>query len=250
MRYPAETLTHPAFRVLDRVERYVGVSSSKAPWDPADKISSAVNLEDSRGINAATIKMLKNLSTDVVSMAGEVYNIKRALKLDDVGTSNGSQQSKVADDDDADGDAEADDADAEDAKQGSASGVEPAAPVVVEPISPRFAEAAKKVMPSAPKAKPAAPAPAAPPAPPADPNRVIGVREMATHKSEDSLWLAVDGVVHDVTALLKYHPGGKGVLLRAGIDASESFHSAHQGASMAKARAGMNKLPIMGRMKS
>eukprot|EP00873_Tetraselmis_striata_P003952 jgi/Tetstr1/424216/TSEL_000148.t2 len=254
MRLPAETLTHPAFRVLDRIERYVGASSGKAVWDPADKISSAINLEDSRGLNAATLKMLKSLSSDVVAMAGEVYNIKRALKLDDAGTTNGSQQSAV------DSQAGDNDDDADDKEGAGGKGVvNPAAPAApanarTAPISPRFAEAAKKVTSSGMgKAKPApAPAPAAEPKPPqpaADPNRAVGIREMATHKSEDSLWLSVDGVVHDVTALLKYHPGGKGVLLRAGIDATESFNSAHQGSSMAKARAGMAKMPVMGRLK-
>jgi hypothetical protein len=29
-------MTHPAFAVLDRVERYAGPTASDAPWEPAD----------------------------------------------------------------------------------------------------------------------------------------------------------------------------------------------------------------------
>lgn len=52
--------------------------------------------------------------------------------------------------------------------------------------------------------------------------------EVSQHASESSCWLAIDGVVYDMTNFLNEHPGGKKALLReAGKDATDSFDAVH-----------------------
>lgn len=59
--------------------------------------------------------------------------------------------------------------------------------------------------------------------------RIVTLDELATHKTAKSMWLAVDGVVYDMTAFLDDHPGGKRLPLKyAGTDATEAWHSMHR----------------------
>jgi hypothetical protein len=48
------------------------------------------------------------------------------------------------------------------------------------------------------------------------------------HNHRDSAWIVVDGIVYDVTAYLRHHPGSDALLLiYAGRDATKAFHFAH-----------------------
>eukprot|EP00951_Prasinocladus_malaysianus_P028363 scaffold258196_cov37-Prasinocladus_malaysianus.AAC.1 len=85
---PAETLTHPAFNLLDRVERYVGRSHPDECWNPSDMFSSGIVVNETAGMNAKNAqsnKMLKSLANDLVAMSTEVFTMKRALRLDGLG---------------------------------------------------------------------------------------------------------------------------------------------------------------------
>lgn len=59
--------------------------------------------------------------------------------------------------------------------------------------------------------------------------REITPAELAQHKTAKSMWLAIDGVVYDITDFLDEHPGGKRLPLKyGGTDASEVWHSMHR----------------------
>lgn len=50
------------------------------------------------------------------------------------------------------------------------------------------------------------------------------LEEISTHNTEESLWIAINGSVYDVTDFLNKHPGSAKPLLRcAGKDATKSF---------------------------
>ena len=49
--------------------------------------------------------------------------------------------------------------------------------------------------------------------------------EVSKHKTQDDLWLIIDGAVYDVTEYVDEHPGGVAAIMKnAGGDASEGFH--------------------------
>lgn len=53
-------------------------------------------------------------------------------------------------------------------------------------------------------------------------------QEVAQHNSEDSAWVAIDGLVYDVTDFIDKHPGGREMLLLSvGREASDLFASYH-----------------------
>lgn len=59
-------------------------------------------------------------------------------------------------------------------------------------------------------------------------SREITWRELSKHNREGDAWLAVRGVVYDVTEWVHKHPGGKDViLLNAGKDATQLFEAYH-----------------------
>mmetsp|Transcript_7179 Transcript_7179/g.14095 ORF Transcript_7179/g.14095 Transcript_7179/m.14095 type:complete len:525 (-) Transcript_7179:187-1761(-) len=59
-------------------------------------------------------------------------------------------------------------------------------------------------------------------------SREIAADELAKHTAANDCWLAVDGVVYDVTKFLEAHPGGKTVLLKeGGKDATKKFKLFH-----------------------
>jgi len=48
--------------------------------------------------------------------------------------------------------------------------------------------------------------------------------QVATHKTRDNIWFALNGKVYDVTKFLEEHPGGEEILLEnAGSDATGAF---------------------------
>lgn len=59
--------------------------------------------------------------------------------------------------------------------------------------------------------------------------------EVATHNTEADCWLIIDHQVYDVTKFIKFHPGGRGPVLRAaGQDVTEDFHLLHSPAVLRK----------------
>ena len=58
--------------------------------------------------------------------------------------------------------------------------------------------------------------------------REITRGELATHNSENSVWMAIGGSVYDLTEFLSQHPGGKAIILRhSGKDATAVFRTYH-----------------------
>merc|ERR1711976_610092 len=57
-------------------------------------------------------------------------------------------------------------------------------------------------------------------------SRTVSLDELKQHSSTDSLWIAINGSVYDVTEFIKEHPGGpKPLESHGGQDATESFDS-------------------------
>lgn len=53
-------------------------------------------------------------------------------------------------------------------------------------------------------------------------------QEVAAHNSEESAWIAIEGLVYDITEFVDRHPGGKEILLTAvGREATDLFNSYH-----------------------
>ena len=66
-------------------------------------------------------------------------------------------------------------------------------------------------------------------------SRIISVEELAKHKLDSDCWVAIDGVVYDVTKFLKVHPAGKGVIIGvAGKDVTSEFYTFHKKEVLAK----------------
>jgi len=62
-----------------------------------------------------------------------------------------------------------------------------------------------------------------------EPRGYISFAELRHHKSRSSLWILINGIVYDVTAILSSHPGGAGPLLKhAGSDATWAYHPCTQ----------------------
>jgi alkylation response protein AidB-like acyl-CoA dehydrogenase/predicted heme/steroid binding protein len=60
-------------------------------------------------------------------------------------------------------------------------------------------------------------------------DRIISSEELVKHNTGSSCWIAVDGIVYDVTKFLKAHPGGQQVVLDvAGRDVTEDFFIFHK----------------------
>lgn len=55
----------------------------------------------------------------------------------------------------------------------------------------------------------------------------ISAQELAEHKSLDSAWLSLNGVVYDVTIYMNYHPGGIEMLDGCGKECSDLFNAHH-----------------------
>jgi L-lactate dehydrogenase (cytochrome) len=58
--------------------------------------------------------------------------------------------------------------------------------------------------------------------------REINDDELVSHSTDKSCWMAIDGLVYDITDFLSQHPGGKAILLKhSGRDATKAFKSYH-----------------------
>lgn len=54
----------------------------------------------------------------------------------------------------------------------------------------------------------------------------ISLAELAKHNTAQSSWIAINGVVFDITGFMSHHPGGFLVLVEhAGTDATEAFNA-------------------------
>ncbi|KAF7520539.1 hypothetical protein G7054_g12739 [Neopestalotiopsis clavispora] len=57
---------------------------------------------------------------------------------------------------------------------------------------------------------------------------MVSVLEIAKHNREDDIWIAVNGMVYDMTEFAPLHPGGSEIIYRyAGRDASQEYNHAH-----------------------
>lgn len=54
-------------------------------------------------------------------------------------------------------------------------------------------------------------------------NRAVPREELSQHKEAQSAWLSLNGTVYDVTAYIKYHPGGRLILKGCGTECDELF---------------------------
>ena len=58
--------------------------------------------------------------------------------------------------------------------------------------------------------------------------RSIPLSELQEHKSQHDCWIALKGVVYQVSSYLPYHPGGKKIVMAyAGRDATKEFQRYH-----------------------
>mmetsp|Transcript_4163 Transcript_4163/g.6136 ORF Transcript_4163/g.6136 Transcript_4163/m.6136 type:complete len:130 (+) Transcript_4163:57-446(+) len=56
----------------------------------------------------------------------------------------------------------------------------------------------------------------------------ISKDELKLHNKEDDMWMALHGLVYDITLFQEYHPGGEAILLKAaGRDATLLFQKYH-----------------------
>ena len=55
----------------------------------------------------------------------------------------------------------------------------------------------------------------------------ISLEELSNHHKIGDCWTAIDGRVYDITNYIKYHPGGKKILLGAGKDGTQLFYKYH-----------------------
>ncbi|KAI8819314.1 acyl-CoA dehydrogenase/oxidase [Fimicolochytrium jonesii] len=63
----------------------------------------------------------------------------------------------------------------------------------------------------------------------------FSVQDVASHNTEESLWIIIDGVVYDLTRFADLHPGGLTVLLDvAGKDATQEFYGLHRQAVLTR----------------
>ncbi|XP_071856184.1 cytochrome b5 reductase 4 isoform X2 [Bombus fervidus] len=58
--------------------------------------------------------------------------------------------------------------------------------------------------------------------------RVVTLSELATHNKQDDAWIAIRGIVFNVTRYMDFHPGGVNELMRGvGKDATKLFENVH-----------------------
>ena len=233
----SKLLTHRAFNTVDQVERYCGSSKGGDPWLAQDLISTAVDSTMRSGSRRknGNDKLLSTISRDLERVATEIFHIKRGTQSE-VGPSEGGESA------------------IQDTEESSASLPEEGG-TPPEDHSSGSSHAREGTVPRSPARDEAETPPLQPSSaqdnttPPA-----VSVEEMKQHSSEDSLWLAVDGTVHDATMLLEIHPGGKTVLYAAAAagdgDVTALFEQSHTGAARRVAQALLKAMPIVGKLES
>eukprot|EP00873_Tetraselmis_striata_P007051 jgi/Tetstr1/427315/TSEL_017484.t1 len=231
-----EQMTHPAYAVPDRLERYSGPTAQELPWDPATRQHNTFNVSESSSLAAkrAAAGPIGELTHAIEKLTSQVATIKRHLRIseDDAASEFASQagsRTNMLPEMSQTSFLNMLNKDTVATEQSIVLG--PPAPVVLAGSEVVDAQAeADETSPSY-------------------PNRPISLAQLAAHKNVSSLWLLVDGQVYDCTSLVSYHPGGKATLLgEAGKDASEAFHAVHSGPSKTKANAILHSLPVMGRL--
>lgn len=285
---PIQELKHPAFEVLDRVERYKGPTAVDAPWElvhlhsgpTTDKFAAKEAHTEAPGEQQeggpVDAKLLRRVVGEVRHMNQEIFVLKRSLKLvDDDAASVATSQSSFAD-----GLANIEELEAFSAVDamlgvgshgrpaGTAGGDSEQRPSTAQraltaaqqmatdmaTLQARMAEmAAEMAELRALKAAAAAGGVASPPAPPPPQSlREVEESELQAHRDGggSAPWLAMDGIVYDVEAWAAKHPGGRELLLnQAGRDVTTLFASAHAGKAAVGARAALAALPVVGRLK-
>lgn len=56
-------------------------------------------------------------------------------------------------------------------------------------------------------------------------DKEISIDELSTHNTEKDAWIAIDGIVYDISNFIPNHPGGAAILKGIGTDATELFHA-------------------------
>ena len=80
-----------------------------------------------------------------------------------------------------------------------------------------------------------------------DDTKEVTLAQLQEHKTAESVWMAIDGKVYDLTEWLDSHPGGRAVLIaKGGSDASAVFSTVHTGSAFASATRTLEQLPQVG----
>ncbi len=61
--------------------------------------------------------------------------------------------------------------------------------------------------------------------PTSDSQKKITLADIAKHATAQDCWMAIDGIVYDVTSFIPGHPGGSAILMGCGKDATELFNT-------------------------
>ena len=66
-------------------------------------------------------------------------------------------------------------------------------------------------------------------------DKIISLEELSKHNLQDDCWIAIDGIVYDITNYLDEHPGGFKLMLKyAGKDSTINFYQTHDHTDFAK----------------
>ena len=225
---PAKELKHPSYNLLDRVERYAGSSNPTEMWEAHECISKGTDINEMFGMgsmnrNNACNEAMKMAMSNLERVSEELFALKQGTmgRLNDDGASqaaSSAQSGMTADQQ-------------EDAQEGKEDDHE---------------EDHEDDFPDVPKPPEPEPEQEAAPEPEL---RDVSTDELTKHSAEESLWMVIGGVVHDATAMLQWHPGGKQLLLDncGPNDAEEAFNEAHTGPSLTIAKATLKALPKIGK---
>ncbi|KAL6236499.1 hypothetical protein BDW75DRAFT_250050 [Aspergillus navahoensis] len=89
-------------------------------------------------------------------------------------------------------------------------------------------EPGTETQPSFVPAKPPSSAESKPDAIPVTVDKAYTKDELLMHNKDGDIWLAIEGIVYDLTEFSEEHPGGKKILLGvAGTDASKKYRKYH-----------------------
>lgn len=226
VREKIDSLSHPAFENLDRVQRFSGTTNPDAPWDPSKcHTQHRTRRTRSSGNVANNLECLETtIQTQMAYIQQELFRMQQGandsmdsgcdqdgfspkpddLRIDigdrglELGCAKGNGNSRTnmtgsslrASDDDA----------LEDHESGRQE------------------------------------------------RREVSAEELADHDTEESLWVAIDGEVYDITSLLAFHPGGRKLLLvTGGTDITRTFMTTHKGPSLTAASGVLRSMQHIGK---